>query len=64
MSVFGVFLVRIFPTFGLNTDIYSVSLGIQSECGKIRIRKTPDYRDISRNDNLQSNKNSELNFRK
>ena len=29
-----------FPPFGLNTERYSVSLCIQSECGKIRTRKT------------------------
>ena len=29
-----------FPPFGLNTGKYSVSLRIQSECGKIRIRVT------------------------
>ena len=29
-----------FPAFGLNTERYSVSLCIQSECGKIRARKT------------------------
>ena len=29
-----------FPAFGLNTERYSVSLRIQSECGKIRTRKT------------------------
>ena len=28
-----------FPTFGLNVERYSVSLRIQSECGKIRTRK-------------------------
>ena len=31
-----------FPTFGLNTDRYSVSLRIQSKCGKIRTRITPN----------------------
>ena len=30
-----------FPAFGLNTERYSVSLGIQSECGKIGTKKTP-----------------------
>ena len=30
-----------FPAFGLNTERYSVSLRIQSECGKIRTSKTP-----------------------
>ena len=31
-----------FPAFGLNTEIYSVNLRIQSECRKIRTRKTPN----------------------
>ena len=31
-----------FPTFGLNTERYSLSLRFQSECGKIRIRITPN----------------------
>ena len=31
-----------FPAFGLNTERYSVSLRIQSECGKIRTRKFPN----------------------
>ena len=31
-----------FPAFGLNTEGYRVSLRIQSECGKIRSRKTPN----------------------
>ena len=31
-----------FPTFGLNTERYSVSFHIQSECGKIRTRKNPN----------------------
>ena len=31
-----------FPIFGLNTEKYSVSLGNQSECEKIRARKTPN----------------------
>ena len=29
-----------FPTFGLNTERYSVSLRVQSECGKMRTRIT------------------------
>ena len=29
-----------FPAFGLNTERYSVSFRIQSECGKIRTTKT------------------------
>ena len=31
-----------FPTFGLNTEGYSLSLRIQSEHGKIRTRITPN----------------------
>ena len=31
-----------FPAFGLNTEKYSVSLCIQTECGKIRTRITPN----------------------
>ena len=31
-----------FPTFGLNRESCSVSLRIQSQCGKIRIRITPN----------------------
>ena len=38
-SVLGFFLVWIFPRFGLNRKRYSVSLRIQSKCGKILIRK-------------------------
>ena len=51
VSVFGVILVRIFPhsdrmrkirTSGLNSERYSTYLRIQSECGKIRTRITPN----------------------
>ena len=31
-----------FPAFGLNTERYGVSLRIQSECGKMRTRITPN----------------------
>ena len=31
-----------FPVFRLNKEIYSVSLRIQSECGKMRTRVTPN----------------------
>ena len=31
-----------FPLFGLNTERYGVSLHIQSECGKMRTRITPN----------------------
>ena len=33
---------RHFPAFGMNTERYGVSLCIQSECGKIRTRITPN----------------------
>ena len=45
-TVFGVriwsFFGSYFPAFGLNTEIYGVSLRIQSKWGKIRTRKTPN----------------------
>ena len=48
-SIYCVKLVRIsscsgpyFPAFELNIDRYSVSICIQSECRKIRTRKTPN----------------------
>ena len=31
-----------FPTFGLNTERYGVSLRIQSECGRMQTRMTPN----------------------
>ena len=31
-----------FPTFGLNTERFGVSLRTESKCGKIRTRKTPN----------------------
>ena len=31
-----------FPAFGLNSERYRVSLHIQSECGKMRTRRTPN----------------------
>ena len=31
-----------FSAFGMNMDIYGINLLIQSECGKIRTRKTPN----------------------
>ena len=31
-----------FPSFGLNTERYSLSLRIQSKCRKIRTKKTPN----------------------
>ena len=42
-----------FPTFGLNTERYSISLRIQSECGKIKTRKTPntDHQGLNNDEN-------------
>ena len=37
-----IFCSPYFPAFGLNTERYSVSLRIRSECGKMRTRKTPN----------------------
>ena len=31
-----------FPAFGLNTEIYTINLRIQSECSKVRTRKIPN----------------------
>ena len=44
VSVFGVILVHIFPhsEYGLNTERHGVSLSIQSKCGKMRTRITPN----------------------
>ena len=39
MSKYGVFSGPYFPTFGLNTESYEVSLCIQFECRKLRARK-------------------------
>ena len=41
-SKYGVFSGPYFPSFGLNTERYGVSLRIQSECGEIETRKTPN----------------------
>ena len=37
-----------FPAFGLNMERHSVSLRIQSECGKIRNRKNSVFAHFSR----------------
>ena len=37
-----IFSAPYFPAFGLNKERYSVSLYIQSECGKMRTRETPN----------------------
>ena len=38
------------PAFRLNTESYSVSLRIQSECGKIRTRKNSVFGHFSRSE--------------
>ena len=47
VSVFGGFLVCIFPVFGLNTERY-VSLRSQSECEKNTDQKNSEYGHFSR----------------
>ena len=62
MPVFGVFLIRIFPAFGLNTESYRVSLHIQFECGKIRTRKTPETDTFQAvKETLKADRNQDLN---
>ena len=45
----GVFSGPYFPSFGLKTERYEVSLRIQSECGKIRTRKNSVFGYFSQN---------------
>ena len=42
VSKYGVFSGPYFSAFGLNTERYGVSLRIQSECGKMQTRITPN----------------------
>ena len=56
MSKYGVFSGPYFPTFGLDTERYGVSLRIQSECGKMRTRKNSVFGQFSRSVRLP-NKN-------
>ena len=46
----GVFSGPYFPVFGLNTEIYSIDLRIQSECRKIRTWKNSLFKQFSRSD--------------
>ena len=48
MSKYGVFSGPYFTVFGLNTEIYSVNLHIQSECRKIGTRKNSLFGHFSR----------------
>ena len=50
MSKYGVFSGPYFPVFGLNKERYSVSLRIQSECGKIRTRRNSVFRHFLRSE--------------
>ena len=43
VSKYEVFSGLYFPVFGLNTEIYSVKLRIQSKYGKIRTRKNSTF---------------------
>ena len=60
VSKYGIFSGLYFPAFGLNKERYFLSIRIQSECGKIRTRKTP-YLDSFHALKLISNRDS--NFR-
>ena len=51
VSQYGVFSGLYFPAFGLNTERFSLSLRIQSECGKIRTRKKSVFGHFSRSVN-------------
>ena len=48
VSKYGVISGPYFPAFGLNTEIYSVNLLIQSECRKIRSRNNSVFGHFSR----------------
>ena len=52
MSKYGVFSGLYFPVFGLNTEIYSVNLRIQSEYRIIRTRKNSIFGDFSLSENI------------
>ena len=48
VSKYGIFFDPYFPVFGLNTEIYSVNLRIQSKYRKIRTRKYSVFGHFSR----------------
>ena len=52
---YGVFSGPYFPTFGLNTERYEVSLRIQSKCGKIQTRRNFAFGHFSRSVSLNNN---------
>ena len=49
---YGLFSGPYFPAFGLNMEIYSVNLPIQSIYGRIRTRKNSVFGQLSRSENL------------
>ena len=51
VSKYGVFPGLYFPVFGLNLEIYSVNLRIQSKCMKILTSKNSVFEHFSRSDN-------------
>ena len=55
VSKYGVFSGPYFPIFGLNTEIYSVNLCIQSEYRKIRTRKNSVFGYFSRSESITTN---------
>ena len=58
VSKYGVFSRPYIPVFGLNTERYAVSLGIQCECGKIRTRENSVLGHFSRSVRVEKyNKN-------
>ena len=57
VSVFGSFSGPCFPAFRLNTEICFLYLYIQSECGKIRAKNTPNtdtFREVLVNETTAS----------
>ena len=44
-----------FPAFGINTERYSVALRIQSECGKMRTKITPNKDTFHAVNKIQNN---------
>ena len=49
VSKYGVFSGPCFPTFGLNTERYFVSIRVQSKCGKVQTTKNSVFGHFSRN---------------
>ena len=62
VSKYGAFPGPYFPAFALNTERYSVSLCIQSECRKIRARKNSVFGHFSRSACLCSSSTEILNI--